>query len=46
MNSEVLNAHAHKLTSYLLKAQVCLLVYLGIDSFNSFLNVDVPGSSL
>ena len=43
MNSEVLNAHVCKLTSYLLKARVCLLVYLGIDSLNSFLTVGVQG---
>ena len=43
MNSEVLNAHVCKLTSYLLKARVCLLVYLGIDSPNSFLTVGVQG---
>ena len=43
MNSEVLNAHVCKLTSYLLKARVCLLVYLGIDSLNSFLIVGIQG---
>ena len=43
MNYEVLNAHVCKLTSYLLKARVCLLVYLGIDSLNSFLTVGVQG---
>ena len=43
MNSEVLNAHVCKLTSYLLKARVCLLVYLGIDSLNSFLTVGIQG---
>ena len=43
MNSEVLNAHVCKLTSYLLKARVFLLVYLGIDHLNSFLTVGVQG---
>ena len=43
MNSEVLNTHVCKLTSYLLKARVCLFVYLGIDSLNSFLTVGVQG---
>ena len=43
MNFEVLNAHICKLTSYFLKAQVCLLVYLGIEPFNSFLTVGVQG---
>ena len=43
MNSEVLNAHVCKLTSYLLKARVCQLVYLGVDSLNSFLTVGIQG---
>ena len=43
MNSEALNAHVCKLTSYLLKARVCQRVYLGIDSLNSFLTVGVQG---
>ena len=43
MNSEVLNAHVCKLTLYLLKTRVCQLVYLGIDSLNSFLTVGVQG---
>ena len=46
MNSEVLNAHVCKLTLYLLKARVCLLVQSGIDSLNSFLTVGVQGSNL
>ena len=41
MNLQVLNAHVCKLTSYLLKARLCLLVYLGIDSLYSFLTVGV-----
>ena len=43
MNFEVLNAHVCKLTSYLLKARICLLVYLGIDPLNSFLSVGIQG---
>ena len=39
MNFEVLNAHVCKLTSYLLKARICLLIYLQIDPTNSFLIV-------
>ena len=43
MNFEVLNAHVCKLTPYLLKARICLLVYLGIDPLNSFLTVGIQG---
>ena len=43
MNFGVLNAHVCMLTSYPLKARVCLLVYLGIDYLNSFLTVGVQG---
>ena len=43
MNFEVLNAHICKLTSYLLMARVCLLIYLGIDSLNLFVTVGVQG---
>ena len=43
MNFEVLITHVCKLTSYLLKAQVCLFVYLGIDPLNSFLTVGIQG---
>ena len=43
MNYEVLNAHVCKLTSSLLKARVCLLVYLGIDSLNLFLTLGFQG---
>ena len=43
MNFEVLNTHVCKLTSYLLKAQICLLIYLGIDPLNLFLTVGIQG---
>jgi len=43
MNFEVLNAHVCKLTLYLLKARICLLIYLGIDPLNSFLTVGIQG---
>ena len=43
MNFEVLNAHVCKLTSYLLKAWICLLIYLEIDPIKSFLIVGIQG---
>ena len=43
MNFEVFNAHVCKLTSYLLKARICLLVDLGIDPLNPFLTVTIQG---
>ena len=43
MNFEVLNTHVCKLTSYLLRAWICLLIYLGIDPLNSFLTVGIQG---
>ena len=46
MNFKVLNAHVCKLTSYLLKAQICLLIYLEIDPINSFLIVGIQGVAL